>query len=203
MHPNLEELLALRDGNGDPDTASHVRACETCSEEMERIENLTSSMRNLPRARPERDLWPEIRNSLETGRSRSDTWILIRNIAALLAVTVAIAMVLILRQPAEPLSEGSSHTAVPNPSIRALVQESQRLETLVSACQASKPSLSGREAVPILILEDKIATLDAFLEHESGGEAPPEDLEILWRERVDLLNTLVSAHQTRTQRTAI
>jgi len=198
MHPTLEELLSVRDGDPDPRVAAHVEACETCRAEMERIEGLVCAMRGLPEMRPARDRWPEIRASIEAEKRKARRWLLLRNAAALLAVAVAIASALALKRPAEPIPNPPAHAQrVPAESVRLLVRESQRLEHLLNTYQASRTRLSGREAMPILVLEDRIATLDALLEQESGKGAGPDDLELLWRERVDLLNDLVSAHRDR------
>ena len=70
MHPSLEELLDLRDGEGRPQTASHVESCPACAAEIERLKGLTAALGALPAAGPARDQWPEIRAMMEAERRR-------------------------------------------------------------------------------------------------------------------------------------
>ena len=55
MHVELEELLALRDGEGDAAVAAHVADCELCAAELDRLRALTAELRALPAERPEHD----------------------------------------------------------------------------------------------------------------------------------------------------
>jgi hypothetical protein len=48
MHPTLDDLLALRDGDGPADAARHVEQCERCSGAIEELRAAASALRALP-----------------------------------------------------------------------------------------------------------------------------------------------------------
>jgi hypothetical protein len=88
------------------------------------------------------------------------------------------------RTPVEATALGESR--------QELVAESQRLESLLAALPREPRLTRARTALTVADLEDRIQWVDyrLGLAHEAGLAAEPS--ERLWRERVDLLNSLVA-----------
>jgi hypothetical protein len=63
-HLELDELLALRDGEGTAFARAHVDTCESCKTELDRLFQIQAQLRALPAFGPPRDLWLRITESV-------------------------------------------------------------------------------------------------------------------------------------------
>src|ERR1051326_4735846 len=70
MHCTIEDLVALRDGEGSVWARRHVTECAECQAERERLYQRVAQLKALPALRPPRDRWPAIRDTVLAERSR-------------------------------------------------------------------------------------------------------------------------------------
>jgi hypothetical protein len=196
MHPNLDELLAYRDGDGTADAARHVERCDHCRAELENLRAKSIALRDLPSISPPRDAWPEIRRRIVSRRRRRT-----RVRLALAAACVLVAATATLVARFEQLSTDPGR--LPDSDVRAAIEQlssaSRELEMVLHESSMHSPVLSPRQAAMIVEIEDRIALLDLALAqntYEQGGREV-----LLWSDRVQLLDALVAARGggTRTE----
>jgi len=187
MHVELEELLALRDGEGSQAAASHLAGCAACAAELARLQELTAQLRGLPGERPDRDGWPAAATALREQQWRQ-RWARVGLAAA--GVFLMITVLTAVRGGIEAWQEAQIEE-----QRQELVSRSQQLEDTVRQYERAR-AISGRTAGAMVEIEDRIAAIDAELmqlPHERSSGAAALDL---WRQRVQLLDTLVELHQT-------
>jgi anti-sigma factor RsiW len=182
MHCTIEDLVALRDGEGSDWARRHVEDCPACQAEREALYQRVARLKALPARRPARDRWPVIRAEIERARShhRRRRWL-----GAGLAAAAAVLGVMVIGP--------TGHNAV----AEELAQAKQQSAQLESALQAYDPDgrvMSGREADLTAQLEDQIARLDGRLTQLDQNSTQQLDL---WRQRVDLMQQLVQVRVTR------
>jgi hypothetical protein len=182
MHCTIEDLLALRDGEGSEWARRHVEECAACQAEREALYQRVARLKALPVCRPARDRWPVIRAQVERARSgrRRRRWVGVG-----LATAAAVLGVMVIGP--------TGHNA----QAEALAQAKQQSAQLESTLHAYEPDgrvMSGREAQLTAQLEDQIARLDGQLTQVDPKSAQLLDL---WRQRVDLMQQLVQVRVTR------
>jgi hypothetical protein len=204
MHPSLEQLLAVRDGEAPPDTAAHIEHCAACSAELARLRAVRDALRSLPSVAPPEAAWPRIREA-QARRRRPGRW---RAAATLgLAASVLLAVSLMVRAPLEAPSAVAPHDERIGPEVQAapgtvwrhaadpaladLHAQSRDLDLLLAEVDASDRVLDLGTAGAIVALEDRIAALDRRLT-DSALDGPVA--AALWRQRVDLMEALVGVH---------
>jgi hypothetical protein len=209
MHPDLAELLNLHDApDGAAPAAQHASGCATCRAELERLERLRAAMRAAP-APHGRDAWPEIESALDrSARARTvprPGWRFAGSLAAALAVAVGLALFngTTLHGPSAVTTPAvdASGAAVPAPqSVAALMEESRRLELLLATMPAEPRVVRARTVLTADNLEDRIAWVDLALDARDASGVDATAAVPLWRQRVDLLNSLVAVRyaQART-----
>jgi predicted anti-sigma-YlaC factor YlaD len=190
MHLNLEDLLAVRDGEATSQAADHAASCPECAARIERLRDLQRELAALPDERPAQDLWPALRAELDARRQRR-RFALAGWAAACLAA--AFTLVIGIRGGIE-----AWHEAGLSRQTRELVGESQRLEQQLRINATGSHVVSGRTAGTIVQLQDRIALIDAQLARTGPDRAASQDLVKLWQERVRLLDALVNVQTTRT-----
>jgi hypothetical protein len=81
-----------------------------------------------------------------------------------------------------------------------LLAESQRLESLLASLPAEPRITRAQTELTVADLEDRLQWVDYRLNLASEAGLGGRDADLLWRERVDLLNSLVAVRyaQTRT-----
>src|SRR5437588_12448245 len=70
MHCTMDDLLALRAGEGSAWARSHAAACATCRAELDALYQRVAQLRALPARRPARDRWPAVREAVVAERRR-------------------------------------------------------------------------------------------------------------------------------------
>jgi predicted anti-sigma-YlaC factor YlaD len=184
MHCTIEDLVAVRDGEGSVWARRHLEECDECRAERERLYQRVAQLKALPSVRPSRDRWPEIRNTVRAERGRVRR----RWLRGGLAIAATLVGLMIIRS--------LFVTQVYADDLAQAKQESAQLETTLRDYDPEARVMSGREAQLSARLEDQIATLDGRLAqlNDRSGEAQLVDL---WRQRVDLMQQLVQVHVTR------
>ena len=184
MHPSLNELLELRDGDVDVEVAHHVRFCGRCAEELAELRATGAALRSLPPIGAVEDQWPRIRDRFVRRRRRSAR---IWGAAAAACVVVVIAATFMaqLMRPNEAAPDARM-------SVRQLTSASQELEMVLQTPSFRSQVMSPRRAAVIVDIEDRIALVDLALAEGVGN--PPDELAVsLWSDRVELLDALVTA----------
>lgn len=187
MHCTIEDLVALRDGEGSVWARRHVEECAECQAERERLYQRVAQLKALPALRPPRDRWPVIRDTVRAERA------LVRRrwMRGGLAVAAALGGLMIVRPTLQTQAYGDD--------LAQAKQQSAQLETALRDYDSDARVMSGREADLAAQLEDQIASLDGRLAQlgdsiDGRGDAQLVDL---WRQRVDLMQQLVQVHVTR------
>ncbi|HLB36411.1 MAG TPA: hypothetical protein VJL31_07565 [Gemmatimonadales bacterium] len=189
QHCTIEELLAVRDGDGAGAALRHVDQCPACRAELDRLHQVAAALRALPVQRPPRDRWPEVRAVAAGARRRrwiATGWVLLAAAAAL-AVVVGV----------RGWWPSGGQMAGQRANLDSLVSASQQLEEALRTLDPTSRVLSGRAASTIAELEDGIALVDAQLGEAQRTGASRDDLLRLWQQRVQLMNQLVNVHVTR------
>jgi len=85
--------------------------------------------------------------------------------------------------------------------LNALMVQSQQIERSLRALPGQPSLVRASTAATISDLEDHIAAIDYLLNH-AEAQLSPEQVEIYWRERVRLMNSLLSLRTAQAQRTS-
>lgn len=187
MHPSLDDLLALRDGDGPAEAARHVEQCTQCSDEIEELRSAALALRALPGVGTSRDHWPEIRRRV-VGRRRRIRALQIGAVAA--SIIAVVATVVTVRSPVSTTRPVAS-TADARIAIDELAEASRELEAVLRAPALRRQVLSPKRAAVIVDLEDRIAVLDMALADQPTDWGVEQNVA-LWSHRVELLDALVT-----------
>lgn len=185
MHCTIEDLVAMRDGEGSVWARRHVEECAECQAERERLYQRVARLKALPALRPPRDRWHGIRDTVVAERSRKRQ----RWMRGGLAVAAAVAGLMIVR----PMLQ----QPVRADELAQAKQQSAQLETTLRDYDSDSRVMSGREADLTAQLEDQIAVLDGQLSQLGDSARADARLVDLWRQRVDLMQQLMQVHVTR------
>ena len=179
MHCSMDDLIALRAGEGSVWARKHLDACAQCRAELDALYQRVAQLKALPARRPARDRWPAVRAEL-VGERRLRR----RTVGAWgLAAAAVLAAVLVFRPTggyAEDLAKAKD--------------ESAQIESRLKDLDPESRVMSGRAAALAAELEDRIAVIDGALARRQAREA---QLVQLWQQRVDLMHQLYSVHVTR------
>ena len=172
-------------------------------------EYLSQRLAQLPQADGGPGGWQAVQAKL---RVRGESATRVRRVAryAMAASVVVLACVLVtvfaqrVRPAGAPLAASPPPVASPRPvtPVEALRARSVELEQVLAALPERPAVARAGTAVPIDTLEAQVQWLDHQL---SGGEdlAPPRDEEQLWRERVEVMNSLVRLRYAEVQQVAM
>ncbi len=185
MHCTIEDLVALRDGEGSVWARRHVEVCAECQAERERLYQRVAQLKALPTLRPPRDRWHTIRDTVLAERSRRRQ----RWLRSGLAVAAALAGLVIVYSMVKPPAYADD--------LAQAKQQSAQLETVLRDYDSDSRVMSGREADLTAQLEDQIASLDGQLAQFGDSGVGEAQLVDLWRQRVGLMQRLMQVHVTR------
>lgn len=222
MHASVEQLLNLRDARGgaqDSALALHVAGCERCQLELGRLRAIQAGLQGLPPLQPPAGAWQAVaaRHAAARRAPARSPWAWGGAVAAALAIS-AVLLGLPGKAPEQvpgqaALVVGEEPSAVPRlaavsggqaqedkADLQALMQRSRNLEQLLRAIPAGPQVVSAGTAGTIAALEDRVALIDFQLSLESESQLTPAQQQLLWRERVDLMNSLVQVRYAQAQR---
>jgi hypothetical protein len=211
MHARIDHLLSLRDGEPvDIAVRAHVEACAECAQEQARLEFVRRRLNALPGVSTVPAAgWETLRARLDAVRSPAapPRWQGAAAIAASFAMLSLLAGML-LREAGPDASE---RVAAQEPagalltrhSIEELQGRSRVLEEVLAALPERPAVERAGTAIPIETLEAQVQWLDHQLSVSGVADAPPALTEELWRERVELMNTLVQLRYVEAQRVAL
>jgi hypothetical protein len=186
-HLNLDELLALRDGEGSAFAQSHADSCEHCRNELGRLFQVQAQLRALPTFGPPRDLWPKISDAVARRRRRRR----LRFGIIGLATAAGLTGLLVLRGSTEAPPQDSWVAEAGTSDLGPMINRSRELESLLQAHRPEYNVYDAPTALAVSVLEDRILLLDRMLSEGRSLGADREVLRGLWGERVEALETLV------------
>ncbi len=184
MHCTMDDLVAVRDGEGSVSARRHVEECGECRGEMEALYQRVAQLKALPALRPARDRWHVVRDAITAERARRRRWT-----RAGLALAAALVGLMVVR----PLLQ----SPLLADELAQAKLESAQLENTLQDADPEGRVVSGREAELTARLEDQIALLDGRLGQLSERALEQGQVVDLWRQRVDLMQQLVQVRVTR------
>ena len=184
IHCTMDELLAIRDGQGSQGALRHLDECDECCHELELLHQRVAALKALPSLRSPRDRWSVVRDEVLAQRARARRrfggWL---TAAAAASVALAVGLgglVTPAVQEQDPLAE--------------LVSEAQMLERALRTMRPETRVLTGRIASAVAALEDRLELLDLRFEQARVRRLSKERVIVLWQERVGLMDLLVNVH---------
>ena len=186
-HTTIEELLAVRDGEGTAWAKDHTETCAVCVAELFRLEQVRAQLKALPVLTPPRDRWPLIAAEVKDERRAAR----VRGVTGVLAAAGLAALVLIAVRPAG--GDKASEAA----ALDKAMARSQALEQTLNALSPETRALPGDAATVVAELEDRLARIDARLADPTAWQGTPGRAAQLWQERSGVLSALVDVHVTR------
>src|SRR6266850_1796374 len=178
MHCTMDDMLALRAGEGSAWARQHATGCAACRAELEALYQRVAQLKALPARRPARDRWPAVRDVvLAERRRRRERW----------GVSGLVVFRPFWTKPVDAAE------------LARVKQQSATLEQQLQRYDPDGRVTSGRSAALAAALEDRIAVIDGELAQlgPSRAQARPADLVTLWQQRVELMEQLMSVHVTR------
>jgi len=186
MHCTMEDLGALRAGEGSVWARQHITTCDVCQKELELLYQRIAQLKALPALRPSRDRWPAVQAVIRAERSRKRrTW----SWTGSLAAAAVLAGILLM----QPNGQNTLYA-----ELNRAKQQSATLEDSLKQFDVEGSVLSGHAAAVFAELEDRISLLDGTLaQRVEGAHDGDAELVRLWQERVGLMRELVQARATR------
>ena len=206
MHASFSELLSLRDAEPtEAHVAQHVNQCPQCARELQQLSNARSRLRELPRLDAPPDTWSRI-----SQRVAEPTAKIVRTnrMAGAVGAAVGLLAVIILvtredgPQTAAVLERESplAPAAPSEPLVAALIAQSQELEQLLHALPQRPVIERVSTAATLDTIEQRIQWLDFQLSYAPEGSFDDAQAQRLWRERVDLMDSLVKVRYAEAKR---
>jgi hypothetical protein len=209
MHARIEHLLSLRDGEPvGAELVAHVRSCPYCTGELQRLSALRAEMQALPQFDPPDLAWERIQQTIPQRNARL---LPPRRIgfAAAAAALITLAVVALIARHGDQRSERNAHACatvadgaacppkVLDPAVSdiahldELVAQSQQLEQILQTLPQRPRIERVSTAATIDTIEQRIQWLDFQLSSAPDGDLSEEQSRRLWRERVELMDSLV------------
>lgn len=206
MHPTIEQLLSFRDTHEDAYVASHVAQCQECAAILT-SERTRAALRNLPQLDAPAGAWAAI--AARTNRP-SHTNLRTRAVAgfAIAAGVAALALLFVLRVANDPsIEHGDSKlyaTTKPTEQERdplaSLIERSRELDVLLQTLPERPRVERVSTAATLDTIEERIQWLDFQLSYAAAGELDELEARRLWRERVELMDSLVKVRYAQSGR---
>jgi len=204
MHARIEQLLSIRDADPvDAAIAEHVAQCPICSGQLHELTRVRERLHELPQLDPPGSSWERIQAELERSRTSKRSPLAGHAVAAAVVVGLALTLVagIVARRHAAPPDAASqavsaSALGVSNDSddakhVADLVAQSQHLDDLLQALPERPRIERVSTAATIDTIEERIQWLDFRLSAQPEPQLSDAQARRLWRERVELMDSLV------------
>lgn len=201
MHANLEQLMSLRDEEPVAlEVQEHVRGCEECARILNELAAARDGLARLADPLPPPDAWGRITAVAQERAMARRRWMPAAGVAMVASVVGALLLVNpSLRMPVSADTPpttvtGATGTAAAPADINQLQAQSQYLERAVLDLNGNAESMpvSANTASTVAALEDRIALVDYEIGSASARGTGNPDLVLLWKQRVDLLQSLAA-----------
>jgi hypothetical protein len=198
MHASLEQLIGLRDEEPvAAEVQQHVRGCNHCARALSELVAVREGLAALAEPLPPPGAWNGIVAAAEaSSKSARRRWLPAAGVSLVASVAVAVFLInarLLVPAASVPAAVTAPVSSAP-PSVGQLMAESQYLEHAVLNMNdsADRMVVSAGAASTIAALEDRIALVDYEINNTPvrGGSDPK--LAQLWKQRVDLLQSLAA-----------
>jgi hypothetical protein len=212
MHAHLHELLSLRDGEPvTREAAGHVEGCALCTQRLANLHAVRQRLRALPETIASgRDGWVEVERRIVARTEAPHRRIRI----GLLAAAASVASLAVLaglrlqdRAPEEPEAfadlGAEVAAAAPQLSIADLQRQSLQLEALLASLPERPAVERAATALPIETLEAQVQWVDHRLSEFEAAPTSAAEAERLWRDRIEIMNSLVQLRYVEAQRLAL
>jgi hypothetical protein len=201
MHASIDHLLSLRDGQPvDAATAAHVEQCARCSAELHKLRETRVKLQSLPQLDAPSS-FQEIQRAMARPVTAPRRVVSARLVAGLAFVTLTSIFFVALRDETRPAVVERQADPVEQQTPRADVIETARVPELVARSQQLEDLLQKLPERPriervstaamIDTIEDRIQWLDFQLSDAGDSGLNEEQTRRLWRERVELMDSLV------------
>jgi hypothetical protein len=213
MHARIEQLLSIRDGDPvDAGIAGHVGECPACSERLRNLALVREQLQSLPALEAPGPSWDRIQSRMAEARPATRGWRGLRAHAMAASVIVGIGFVVVagfLVRHGGPAHEVAPQVAL-DPAgpvddanhVAELVAQSQRLDDLLQALPERPRIERVSTAATIDTLEERVQWLDVQLSQTPDARLSDAQARRLWRERVDLMDSLVKVRYAEAGRTS-
>ena len=202
MHASIADLLSLRDAAPvEARIVQHVEACALCTRELQQLSLARATLQRLPQIDAPVESWRRIQERVAGTAGRAESrrgW----GAAAALATVAVIIAVLVRREdtPAVAHVEPTQSTENAEP-VAALVERSQELERMLQSLP-ERPRIERVSTVATIdALEQRIQWLDFQLSYAPEESLDDAQASRLWRERVELMDSLVKVRYAEAGRT--
>jgi hypothetical protein len=200
MHASIDNLLSLRDGQPvDAAIAAHLEQCQRCSAELHKLREMQSKLQSLPQLEAPSS-FAEIQRAMTRPAAAPRRLVSPRLVAALAFVTLTAIFFVALRdetapkvvQGAQPATSQEQPTdVIEHARVPELMAQSQHLEDLLQRLPGRPQIERVSTAAMIDTIEDRIQWLDFQLSDAPDSGLNEEQTQRLWRERVELMDSLV------------
>jgi len=197
MHARIDQLLSQRDGEPvDVNTVRHIDSCAQCSSALARLKTMQQRLQALP------SFDPPALSSMRPARARGRLAVPAAIAAAcVLAVLIGIAQRdrVAEEQTPAPVAATQNPSANQSEPLETLVAQSRQLDELLRHLP-ERPSVERVAlAATIDTIEQRIQWLDVQLSYAPETGLNDEQARRLWRERVDLMDSLVKVRYAEGQ----
>lgn len=195
MHVRIDQLLSLRDGEPvEAEVTFHLESCASCAAEFGRLRRMQQQMHALPMFEPPANALAQI-NARMAGRTGHRHRRLA--VAAVIGAAVVTTALLVWR-----LDAGHARTPVAitpaaqpespvTPTIDHLVAQSRELDEMLERLPERPAVERVAMAATIDSIEQRVQWLDQQLSYAPDTGLNEDQTYRLWRERVDLMDSLV------------
>jgi hypothetical protein len=203
MHASIDHLLSLRDGEPvDAATAAHVEQCQRCSAELRKLRDTRMQLQSLPQLDAPAS-FQEIQRVMARPVVAPRRALSARLVAGLAFITLTTIFFVALRDETAPIvaqrvepqvvadEEGTQLVDVGAARVAELVAQSRRLENLLQQLPERPRIERVSTAAMIDTIEDRIQWLDFQLSDAPDSGLNEQQTQRLWRERVELMDSLV------------
>lgn len=211
MHATTEQLLSLRDDEQSaPALQAHLQSCRRCTGELKRLSRVKDQLAGLPPIRPRQGLWQAVAvASLEQPARTGFPWLSAVAIAASFVLGLALMQRLgpglsapDAQAPAAEMAQISEVVPSVEPvGLDALQKRSRQLESLRRAMPRRQGVIRASTARTIVDLQDRVALVDMRLNAAMDLGLGPAQQQALWRERVNLMQSLLQLEYAQIQST--
>ena len=199
MHASLEQLMSLRDEEPVAlEVQEHVRGCENCARILNELATARESLLRLADPLPPPETWSRITAAAEERAAPRRRWLAVSGMALVASVAAAVVLVNPALRTAAITGSATTTTvagtASPAADIGQLQAESRYLERAVLDLNGNTEgmAMSADTASTVAALEDRIALVDYEINNASTRKTGSPDLALLWKQRVDLLQSLAA-----------
>jgi hypothetical protein len=203
MHASIADLLSLRDGAPvDARIAQHVETCTDCARDLQQLSLRRAALQRLPQIDAPPESWRAIQERIAVPARRGSArrgWFA----AAAVAALAVLAGALVQRAERPSVADAALTPAATRAEpVAELVERSQELERMLQSLP-ERPRIERVSTVATIdALEQRIQWLDFQLSYAPEESLDDAQASRLWRERVELMDSLVKVRYAEAGRTS-